>query len=317
MIDPAVSIVIVVGNQREQAARALASVLAQEGTEQAEVVLVDCARPVGPPLPGSDNPTVRVVMRPERGAFGAVRADAVRLARGPIIAFLEEHAEALPGWLAAIKNVLGSGDYLGASGEIHTANPGKGISDVVAVMNYSRWLPPLTHAWNTDLIVGHNAAYRTVDLLGLGTRLDMLLGSEVILQRELAGHGRQFRIDPSIRIRHSNETRTRDICRGYYLWNVSFGAGWSEAEQWSPLRRAAQVLGIPWWVIRRVGDMLRCTRGASQSTLVRHLPTVLVSQLAGALGIAVGCTLGERGEEERMTDYEVDTPRPRSRASSR
>jgi glycosyltransferase involved in cell wall biosynthesis len=316
MINPAVSIVIVVGNQRDQAARALASVLAQEGIERAEVILVDCARPGSQPLPGSDNSAVRVVMRPERGAFGAVRADAVRLAHGPIVAFLEEHAEALPGWLTAIEGVLRSGDYPGASGEVHTANPGVGISDVVAVMNYSRWLPPLKRAWSTDLIVGHNAAYRRANLLGLGTRLNILLGSEVILQRELAEHKGQFRIDPSIRIKHSNEMKTRDICRGYYLWNVSFGAGWSEAERWSPLRKAAQVLGIPWWVIRRIGDMLRRTSGAPRRTLVRHLPVVLVSQLAGAVGIAVGCTLGDRGEAKRMTDYEVDTPRPRSSTSS-
>lgn len=317
MIDPTISVVIVAGNQRERAARALGSVLAQEGIARAEVILVDCGRPVGAPLPGSDHAAVRVVARPGRGAFGALRADAVREAAAPIVAFLEEHAEALPGWLVAVERVLSSGDYAGASGEVHTLNSGAGISGVVAVMNYARWLPPLTQGWNADVIVGHNAAYRTADLVELGDRLDVLLGSEVVLQRELVAHGRPLRIDPAIRIGHLNETTTRDISRGYYLWNVSFGASWAEAERWSALRRAAQVVGIPWWVARRVGGMLRVADGESRGALLRHLPMVLASQLAGAAGIAVGCTLGERGHEQRFTDYEIDTPRPSAAASSR
>ena len=219
--------------------------------------------------------------------------------------------------LVGIERVLGSGDYAGASGEVHTLNPGAGISDVVAAMNYARWLPPLTRASDADVIVGHNAAYRTADLLGLDDRLDLLLGSEVVLQRELVARGRPLRIDPGIRIGHLNETRTADISRGYFLWNVSFGAGWADAERWSALRRAAQVVGVPWWVVRRVADMLHATRGTSRRALLRHLPTVLVSQLAGAAGIAVGCTLGERGHGVRFTDYEIDTPRSSAGTSSR
>ena len=140
---PSVSVVIVPGNQRERAARSLASVLDQDGIERAEVVLLDAANDGSPPLPRSDEAPVRVFARPERGTYGELRAEGARLARAPIVAFLEEHAIGLPGWLAAIEESLASGEYSGAGGEVHPLNPGVGISDAVALMNYARWLPPL------------------------------------------------------------------------------------------------------------------------------------------------------------------------------
>jgi hypothetical protein len=306
---PTVSVVLVVGRQRARAARGLASVLGQDGIERAEVLLVECAPPGTPPLPGSDHEAVRVLERRGRGPFGELRADAVRAARGPVVAFVEEHVEALPGWLEAIESALGGGAWVAAGGEVHPLNPGVGISDLVAAMNYVRWQPPATRREDADVIVGHNAAYRRDALLALGDDLGGLLGSEVVLQRRLREAGGRLLVDPSIRIAHRNEVGVRSIARGYYLWNVSFGETWSATERWSRARRAAQVVGLPWWVARRVSDMLRTAQPEVRRQLVRRLPAVLVAQAAGAAGIAVGCTVGDRGHARRFTDYELDEPR--------
>lgn len=307
--DPAVSVLLVVGDQRARAERALASVLAQDGLDRAEVVLVDCGRPGTEPLSGSGHIAVRVLARPERGPFGALRAEAVRRARAPVVAFLEEHVEARPGWLEAIERAMALPDVVGVGGEVGSLNPGVGISDVVATMNYARWLPPARPRADADVIVGHNAAYRRERLLALGPRLDALLGSEVVLQRALRSRGGRLVVDPEVRIGHLNETTTRSICRGYYLWNVSFGDTWAATEGWSSARRAAQVVGIPWWVARRLTQMWREAGPEARRVLGRHPGTVLASQVAGAAGIAVGCTLGERGHERRFTDYELDAHR--------
>ena len=105
-----------------------------------------------------------------------------------------------------------------------------------------------------------------------------------------------------------NETTLSAICKGYYLWNVSFGAGWSHAERWSASRRAFQALGTPWWVIRRTVDIAR-TAPRHRGTLFRHLPSVLVAQSVAAIGIAVGCTRGEGAHARRFADYELDQDR--------
>ncbi len=312
----AVTVVLVVGRQRERSARALASVLGQEGIDRSEVVLVDAGPPGVEALPGADHASVRVVERPGRGPFGAVRADAVRLARAPVVAFLEEHAEARDGWIVGIEAAFADPAVAGASGEVHTLNPGVGISDVIAVMNYVRWLPPLREGWDADVIVGHNAAYRTDDLLAFGAELDELLSSEVVLQRALRARGRRLVIDPRIAIGHTNEVTTRSISRGYYLWNVSFGATWADAERWSRLRRALQVVGAPWWVVRRVADILGGATPAHRRVLLRHLGSVVASQCAGAAGIAVGATRGAGDAGTRFTDYELDIDRPTSSTSS-
>lgn len=307
---PSVSVVLIAGNQRERAARALASVLDQERVERAEVVLVDGANDGSPPLPRSDEPAVRLFARSQRGSFGELRAEATRLASAPIVAFLEEHAIALPGWLAAVEEALASGEYAGASGEVHTLNPGSGISDAIALMNYAPWLPPLRERGPAALMLGHNSAYRREELIAFGDDLERLFSSEVVLQWRLAAAGRKFLIDPAIRIAHLNETTIPVICKGYYLWNVSFGAGWSHDGGWSTWRRAQQALGSPWWVVRRVTDLVRTARTPEhRRTLVRHLPAVLVSQCAAAIGIAVGATLGERDHARRFADYELDQDR--------
>lgn len=309
-----VSVVIIPGNRRERAARSLASVLDQDGIEHAEVIVLDGANDGSAPLPRSDHPSVRLFARPQRGTYGGLRAEGTRLANAPIVAFLEEHAIALPGWLAAIEDALGSGEYAGASGEVHPLNPGEGISDAVALMNYARWLPPLEERGPSKLVVGHNSAYRREDLLVFGDELEHYLSCEVVLQWRLGARERPFLIDPAIRVAHMNETTVSAICKGYYLWHVSFGAGWSRADDWSAGRRAAQALGSPWWVARRLYDVARAAPPRHRRTLLRHLPAMVVAQSAAAAGLAVGCTRGERTHALRFADYELDQDRGQATA---
>jgi len=315
--EPTVSVVIMAGNRRERAARALASVLDQEGIERAEVVLVEACNDGSPPLPRSDHPAVRIVHRPQRGASGFLRGEGARHARAPIVAYLEEHAVALEGWLVAVEAALASGEYAATSGEVHTLNPGAGISDAVAAMNYAPWLPPLERRRVSRIILGHDAAYRREELLAFGEQLDAFLSAEVVLQWRLSDAGRPLLIDPAIRIAHQNETTMASICKGYYLWNVSFGAWWSATEGWSRSRRALQALGVPWWVGRRLLGMVRaCEQPAGRRALLRHLPTVVVSQTAAAAGIAVGAIRGDQGHAHRFADYELDQDRGEAAAAS-
>jgi hypothetical protein len=307
---PTVSVVIVPGNRRERAARSLASVLDQKGIERAEVILLDAANDGSPPLPRSDDPVVRMFPRPERGTYGELRTEGTLLARAPIVAFLEEHAAALPGWLEAVEAALATDEFCGASGEVHPLNAGVGISDAVALMNYAPWLPPLHERAPAALVVGHNGSYRRDDLLSFGDELNELLSVEVVLQWRLGAQGRRFLIDPAIRIAHQNETTIASICKGYYLWNVSFGDGWARSDGWSRTRRAAQALGAPWWVVRRTVDVARTGSAPEhRRTLLRHFPAVLVAQSAAAVGLAVGATRGDRGHARRFSNYELDQDR--------
>ena len=157
--DPTVSMVIIVGRRRERGAGALASVLSQEGIERCEVLLIDAAPPGTPPLLRSDYSSVRVVPMSERPYGGAMRAAAIRAARAPVVAFLEEHSRALPGYLVAIEEVFADGSVAAASGEIRNLNPGVGFTDLAHVMSFWRWSPPLERGWDADMVNSHNAVY--------------------------------------------------------------------------------------------------------------------------------------------------------------
>src|SRR5688572_16095101 len=115
---PVISIILVVGGQRVRAGRALASILSQAGIEQAEVILGDAGPADGPPLPRADDARVRLIRFPRTLSFGEMRAEGVRQARGGLVAFLEEHCIALPGWLAATMAAL-KGPWVGVGGEVH------------------------------------------------------------------------------------------------------------------------------------------------------------------------------------------------------
>ncbi len=307
--DPTVSMVIIVGRRRERGAGALASVLSQEGIERCEVLLIDAAPPGTPPLLRSDYSSVRVVPMPERPYGGAMRAAAIRAARAPVVAFLEEHSRALPGYLVAIEEVFADGSVAAASGEIRNLNPGVGFTDVAHVMSFWRWSPPLERGWDADMVNSHNAVYRRDEIVELDD-LDALMESEIVLHWALKRRGRRLRIDPRLRITHLGEGTARAITRGYYLWHVSFGRTWAEVEGWSAARRAMQVVGVPWWVFLRVKRMLVEVPPASRRLLLRHLPGVIASQTAAAVGIAVGCLGRDPTAAARFTDYELDVDRP-------
>ncbi len=137
---PQLCVIITVGEQRERAERLLASVLAQSAVEQVEVILIDAAAHLLP-LAGSDHPAVRVSPAGAGATFGGTRAEAIKQTRAPVIAFLEDHVEALPGWAEAVI-AAHEGPWAGVGFEMHNANRGVGISNAVAVMNYLPYLAP-------------------------------------------------------------------------------------------------------------------------------------------------------------------------------
>ena len=230
---PSVSVVIVPGNQRERATTLLASVLAQQGIERAEIILLDAADGVAA-APRSDHAPVRLftparagsLRRAARRRQSATPRTDCRLHRGA-----RRRCRA-GSWRSSVRSPPATTPA--QAREVHVLNPGVGISDLVAAMNYVRWQPPARRREDVDVIVGHNAAYRRDDLLAFGDEIDRLLGSEVVLQRALVARGRPLLVDPAIRISHRNETEVRSICRGYYLWNVTFGDTWARPRAGRP-----------------------------------------------------------------------------------
>lgn len=304
------TVILVVGQRRERAARALASVLAQEAVERLEVLVLDCAPGNPPPLPGSGHPGVRWVVLPESTRFAAAKALGVRMARAPVVAFLEEHCRVAAGWAEALI-AAHRGGWAGVGPEMHNANPGSPGSRVVALMNYHPWLPPAQRGEH-DMLPGHNASFKRELLLGYGAELDRLLGAEIVLHTRLRQDGHRLLLEPAARLFHLNDGRIGSALRGFYLFHRCYGPLRAEVFAWTLARRLLYVAAtplIPLYFVVRLLLVLARRRPRLLGAAVAASPWMLAAQTASALGQAAGLLIGLGDAEAGFTLYELNQDR--------
>jgi len=309
--DPVLSVVLVVGPRRERAADALASVLAQADEVAMEVLVVDCEPPATPALAGADHPAVRVFRLPGDTTFGAARATAARAARAGVVAFLEEHARALPGWAAAVVEAH-RGPWAAVGYEVHNANAEVGRGWISGVMSYGLFAPPMERG-ESHLVSGHNSAYKRDVLLGFGAELDRLLLVDLGLGARLRREGHRFFLEPAARIEHLNETTLAASCRAYRSYHRLYGAARAREEGWSWRRRCLYVVAaplIPFYYLVRFSRFLARRRPADLPRFLANAPYILVAQLTGAVSQAAGILRGPGDAARRFSVYEVSEPRP-------
>lgn len=307
---PALTAVIVAGIQRDRAADALASLVAQEGVEDVEIILVDRAEGY-PDLPGSGHPSVRLVRVAKDTSFAAARTMAVRLARAPYVSFLEEHCRARAGWFRAIRAAHESGPWAAVGGEVHHGNPGIGISRLIGIMNYYQWLAPATSGERT-LLPGHNSSFRRDVLLSYGDELETLMRADVAFFQKLVADGHRLWLEAGAKFEHINETRLASIAKGYFYWHRGYGVERAAVHRWSLAKRAFYVVAtplIPFYFVGKLMLRLRRIRPDLVGEALRGTPQILFAQLASATGQAIGLLFGPGDGERRFSDYELNEHR--------
>lgn len=308
-----VSVVLIVGNRRERSARALASLLAQEGIEDHEVILIDVSEPGTPPLAGSDHPIVRSHRVKPPATFGHLREEGVQLAGGEIVAFMEDHVEVKPGWLKAIIHAF-EGPWAAVGAEVHNANLGVGFSNTIGVINYGRWAPPLERG-EANMLAGNNTAYRRQTLLQYQAHLDRLLMSDTVLQWRLKKDGHRLLAEPNMAIDHLNPTTARSAAQAEFLYHWCFAVVRAEIFSWSTVKKLAYVLlspVIPWLRLLRMARFAGSKGSDQRRVFLRSaVYTALMLHIAVA-GQLAGLVLGERDSSIRFTDFEINGARPAS-----
>lgn len=101
---PELSVILVIGGQRERERRALQSLLEQSAIDRMEILLYDLGPADCPPLPGSDHPRIRLTRKTPQDLLGAARAEGIRTGNAPVVCFMEEHCEMQPGSAEAFIN---------------------------------------------------------------------------------------------------------------------------------------------------------------------------------------------------------------------
>ena len=308
---PSVTIAMVVGSQRKRAERALASVLAQPEIHQAEFILLDAGAADAHPLAGSEHPIVRTIRTNLGGTFGTLRAMAVRQARAPIVAFVEDHVEVGPTWLPSVLRSF-EGPWAAVGAEIHNANKEVGISPAIALINYGWWSPPM-QAGEADLLAGNNTAYRREVLSRYEDRLDELMLSDTVLQWQLAKDGYRLFAEPSISIWHLNPTTSGNAIKAEYFYHWAFAALRARVFDWSAWKRIRYVLlspAVPWLRFARLVRLVRSKPPSQSVSVARQSLPILLFLHAAALGQNMGLLFGMRDSDQRFTDFELNSARP-------
>lgn len=310
---PEISVVLVVGNRRLRSSQALESVLRQEGLERAEVIVIDAGDADATRLPGLHGDRVRHVPIPADAGFGTLKAEGVRRAKAPIVAFLEDHVEARPGWLVGLLQAFEDGwDAVGV--EVHNANPEVGIGEAVGSINYGLWAPPMK-AGPATMLAGNNAAYRKDALAAYGSDLERLLISDTVLQEMLVEDGGRLYAQPAAAIEHRNPTTLWTGVKAEFLYHWPYGAVRSEALNWSWSQRLKYILLAPGIVGLRWARLLRLMRTEKFSSTVKFFNAAVIALClvtAAVAGQTLGILFGIRDSERRFTQFELNGPRPKS-----
>ncbi|MCS7002401.1 MAG: hypothetical protein NZ518_06085 [Dehalococcoidia bacterium] len=308
---PAVSIVSAIDTQRARGEAMLVSILSQHGIEDCEVLLADFGADRFPPPAGAAHPSVTYLPMRRGLGSGEWRAQMVAMARAPVVAFLEEHARALPGWLAAMRAGFAAGaDAVGGPGTC--ANGSSPFARFNFLMTYGRFMDDTGDLRVVDALPGHNTAYRRDTLLAQGADLPHLLDAEWALTLRLRAQQRHLLWQPSMRWSHLNELRVSVVTRGLFLWNVLAGA--TIPKDKTGLRRWLWIARIPaippvrlarW--IRRSGAM-----APSDAALIRrNLLTVLWFESVATVGQLYGALPGtdRQGISRAFHEYEMNADR--------
>jgi hypothetical protein len=308
---PALSVVVVVGELRERAGDCLRSLLDQGLGERLEVLLADVAGSGTLPVPASGAPGVRVLELEPGTTFPQARACAVRAARGAVVAFLEEHAIALPGFGEALLRAH-AGPYAGVGPAVVNANPGVGKSDIAGLLAYGYFYPPCGRA-EAGFLAGHNSSFKREALLALGGDLERLLRSDLVLQGRLLRQGHRLLFEPAAVFAHRNEVTLRSRARGIFLWYRNYAVLRAAEDRWSWTRRALYVAAtplLPLYFLAHFTCFVARERRAYLGLLLRNVPYALASMLAGAAGQALGLLLGPGDAEARFSSFELTAARP-------
>jgi len=298
------SVVIVVGSLRHRAQRTLKAILSQDALDQLEVIIVDVGNDSA--SWGRVEPPVRVHRMSPSTLLSHARAEAVSIARAPLVAFLEEHTAPEPGWAAEII-AADDGEWAVAGTAIRHGNPGSPQSDASYQVSYGLFEPPVSGGEAT-VLPGHNSVYRRSVLIDLGAALPELFAIDTVLHEMLRRAGRRLVMLEAGVISHWNETTIPAALRGHWWFHRSYGVRRANFLGWSAIRRLSYVVLaplIPVYALLLWGRRRHEVGRQVLWSLLRLGPRMLLIHTASAVAQAVGLMIGEGPSLARFTDFEL------------
>jgi hypothetical protein len=306
---PAMSVVVITPDSYETVRKTIRHLRAQRVRDRLEIVLV---APVADKLAGDEKELrdfqgFRVVEIGDMLSTARARAEGVRNASAPIVAFVEDHAFPAPGWAEALINAH-QNEWAAVGPVMSNANPRSLTSWVNLAVEYSQWLEPL-EAGEREHLPGHNGSYKRALLIEYGERLEEMLDAESVLHWDLRAKGHRLYLEPKARTFHQNFSIFLPSITLRFHGGRLFAA--ARARRWPLWHRLLFVCGAPLIPIVRFIRIVRDLRRGDgpRHLLPRIMPALFTALVFDGLGEMVGYSLGPGRAMTKLSDMEFHRQR--------
>lgn len=303
------TVVVVAGNNRERARRALQSILSQDTENRITVLVYDRAYEPVRDLPEFDYPNVTYEAVARESTLGQLQKRAVLTVDSEVIAFIEEHVIVPPGWIRESLRAHAMG-YTGVSGSFIPGNPAHHWARIGFQITYGDYM--FSHeSGETVNIPADNSSFIREKLLKLEPDLELLFNTDVLLTRRLADEGERLYRVGNLRLKHSNESSLLGAWTSLFYWNQMYISNLVITEHWTLFYRALRFLATPLVPFIRTWKALRHAVGnsADLKQLLIDTPSIFVLSFGPAAGVAAGLLFGCQNSEWQFTDCETSAIR--------
>jgi hypothetical protein len=311
--NPELSALLVIGDSREHAQRALDSLYAQTIAESIEIVVVDLKTNDAPQLAVSATVPTRY-LTPERGTTWATgRAIAARIAEAPVLAFIEGHCIAEAEWAAALVKAHRQ-PYAAVGYAFTNPYPESYMSRATLTSKYGCWLHPTTSRVTSVLPCG-NVAYKRDDLLALGDEMEELLTPDFVVHERFNERGAGMYVESRAIVAHNSLVKLSQLLASSFLFCRVLASKRVQSQGWTRARQIAYGLATP--VVSPIVAVWRLFASRSETpsdwtSLVAYLPVVVAKGVASAVGESAGYLFGAGHSEIQFIKWELHVGRERA-----
>jgi hypothetical protein len=275
-----------------------------------EIVVVDLAPEETPRLVSAPGARTTYLDRPG-GVWSSARTEAVRAARGEVVAFLEDHCHPASDWASSLIETHRDGRWAAVTYAFTNANPATYVSRAGFIAEYGIWAHP-TPRHVLRVMPGSNISYRRELLLTFGERLEDLMDADFNLQDSLRRLQLEMIVDPRALAAHEGFETLAPLCRANFEYCRAMAAARVQTREWGLVRRAAYAAAAPVYApavkLARLARSLRSRRPLWGKFLVA-LPVVAVVYTVAAVGEALGYLRGPATARHNVTNWELNVRR--------
>lgn len=308
-MNTALTVVLVVGNYRNRAQRALRSILEQDMAGQILVLLYDRADKPGRDFPELNHPNVKYEAVDKNITLGELQKRGILAATSEIVGLVEEHVAVPPNWARESLRLHAKG-YAGVTGVFVSGNEQHRISRLSFLITYGSYILPQASG-ETNHIPADNSTLVRSRVFRYQDDLALLLDTDTLLIRHMVADGEKFYASADIQIRHWSEASFLDACIALFYWSQMYIWTCVVLEKWSTTRRITRFLTSPLVAFVRSGKSYVQARrnGADMKQFFVDLPAIFIMHMASGVGIAAGLLLGYRNSRLQFTECETNIAR--------